>query len=698
MRKINPGTASVTPGDPVIAGSYVTLQYTYTAGHPIDDSGYIKIAFRYAGDFGTFQFTDPDKPNYCTLRTNGDCKLVPRWDQKGNTRPWGTTCYIKITGGFLDTGEKIYLTVGDTSGGSPGWQVQTFTEQTFEFKTYADPIATYQFKEIDNSPTLSIIPGKPVTPVLIAPSEAEINAPFTYFLKREDRWGNPAGETRKLTHSGFPGEGIERITYDDPDTGKQAVSNPVRVVPAFGKKRLFWADFHGQSEETIGTNSIEDYFSFGRDKAFLDICAHQGNDFQITDDFWKKINLITEEFYTPGSFVTFPGFEWSGNTPLGGDRNVYYKESGGVISRSCRDLLPGEESVYPDSPDADSLFKNLNGPAPFAFAHVGGRYADASIHDEDIEVAMEIHSAWGTFEWLIDDAFSRGYRIGICANSDDHKGRPGASYPGNKKFGSYGGLTCVLSGELTRESVYQALQRRQFYATTGSRIILDVTAELASQIILSMGDEHKIMAPVTLKITAAGTAPIEYLQIKNGPDVINTVYPDSPEQYGKKRIKLMWGGAEVKGRARLVEWDGSMEIDGNRIQDIKGINFWNPDRGLQVQNDASAVWESITTGSDAGIALTLEKKNEGIIRIKTKQMSVTVPAAEIEREPRVWKCGGLHKELRIYSLPDGEPSSTLEYSVTLNADDLKKRMNPVYVKLVQEDGHKAWSSPIFITE
>ncbi|MFP4383185.1 MAG: DUF3604 domain-containing protein [Spirochaetia bacterium] len=694
MRKINPGTASVTPRDPVIAGSYVTLQYTYTAGHPVDDSGYIKIAFRFAGDFGTFQFTDPEKPNYCTLRTDGDCKLIPRWDSKGNIRPWGTACYIKITGGFLNTGEKIYLTIGDTAGGSPGWQIQTFVEHTFEFKTYADPIATYQFKEIDESPVLSIIPGKPEKPVLTAPSEAETDKPFTYFLKREDRWGNPSGKAQKLSHKGFTGEGIERIIYDDPETGRQAVSNPVRVVSKFPKERLFWADFHGQSEETIGTNSIEDYFSFGRDKALLDICAHQGNDFQITDEFWEKINSVTDDFYSPGSFVTFPGYEWSGNTPLGGDRNIYYKESGGIISRSCRDLLPGEESVYPDSPDARSLFKNLKGPAPFAFAHVGGRYADASIHDEDIEIAMEIHSAWGTFEWLLDDAFSRGYRIGICANSDDHKGRPGASYPGNKKFGSYGGLTCVLSGELTRESVYRALQERKFYATTGSRIILDVTAELASGDILSMGDERENESPVTLNIKTAGTAPIEYIQIKNGADVIETVYPVPREQYGKKRIKVMWGGAEVKGRARMVEWDGSLEIERNRITDIAGINFWNPERRLRIQNDSSASWQSITTGSDAGIALTLENKNEGTIRINTKQKSVWVPVKEIEREPVVWECGGLRKELRIYSLPDTEPSSIQEYSVTL--DDLKKPFNPVYVKIVQEDGHKAWSTPIFI--
>ena len=39
-----------------------------------------------------------------------------------------------------------------------------------------------------------------------------------------------------------------------------------------------------------------------------------------------------------------------------------------------------------------------------------------------------MHSAWGTFDWLIKDAFKLNYKVGIVAASDGHKGRPGASY------------------------------------------------------------------------------------------------------------------------------------------------------------------------------------------------------------------------------------------------------------------------------
>ena len=45
-------------------------------------------------------------------------------------------------------------------------------------------------------------------------------------------------------------------------------------------------------------------------------------------------------------------------------------------------------------------------------------------------------------------------RVGIVANSDGHKGRPGASYPGAALFGAVGGLTCFLVPELTRQSIW----------------------------------------------------------------------------------------------------------------------------------------------------------------------------------------------------------------------------------------------------
>src|SRR5262249_27251073 len=115
--------------------------------------------------------------------------------------------------------------------------------------------------------------------------------------------------------------------------------------------------------------------------------------------------------------------------------------------------------------------------------HVGGRYADVKYaHDGRIERTVEVHSSWGTFEWLLHDAFEMGYRVGVVCHSDDHKGRPGATTPGASSFGAIGGLSCYFMSELTRDALFEALRTRRHYGTTGARLFLDVRATFAADV------------------------------------------------------------------------------------------------------------------------------------------------------------------------------------------------------------------------
>ena len=172
--------------------------------------------------------------------------------------------------------------------------------------------------------------------------------------------------------------------------------------------RRYWADLHGQSGETIGMGTAEEYFRYARDKAFIDMVGHQGNDFQITDTFWKELNELTARFDQPGKFVCLPGYEWSGNTGMGGDRNVFFRHEGRTIRRSSHILVEGETSsdaIY----TADKLFEALRARTAVVIAHVGGRYADVKYaHDGRVERCVEVHSTWGTFEWILHDALREG--------------------------------------------------------------------------------------------------------------------------------------------------------------------------------------------------------------------------------------------------------------------------------------------------
>jgi hypothetical protein len=696
MQSTDLGRAHIQPNEVVEAGAFITVTYTYIAEYPIDETGYLKIVFRQVSDFGTPQFDNPSKPNYCTVHTTGNCRIRPRWENRGHRRPWTRALFLRIADGFLDKEENIVVVFGDRSKGSSGWQIQTFCEDTFEFKTLVDPIATYGFKAISESPTLSIVPGSPVRAVCITSSQIRVNEGFTYYLKLEDRWGNPVGKPIEKWHSGFTSDGVQTIVASDEKTGLSARSNPIEVTRRKTYLHPLWADFHGQTEETVGTNTIEDYYTFARDYSLLDICAHQGNDFEVTDDFWKAINTTAHKFYQKGVFVTFPGYEWSGNTPLGGDRNVFFISEDGHITRSSTELLFGKRSKFEDSPTAEDLFKNLKNQSipTFVFAHAGGRYSDLSIHDSDIELAVEVHSAWGTFEWLVEDALKKGYRIGICANSDGHKCRPGASYPGATEFGSLGGLTCVLSQRLDRKGIYEALKARHFYATTGNRSLINLRLTTDDGETTMMGDVVAFgkSTPI-LNVNIAGTNPTESVAVRNGLDTFQVLRPYSGNDLGN-RIKIIWGGAEVRGRARIVRWDGNLHIHNNRITNTTAINFWNANQPLKQLGWDQLEWQSITTGGVAGVIVELEEANAGSLEVKTLQRRIEINIESIGMEPVIWDCGGLHKRIEIYRLPSRQNSSEFSFNLPLTA--LHEGDNSVYVRVVQEDGHMAWTSPVYL--
>ena len=79
--------------------------------------------------------------------------------------------------------------------------------------------------------------------------------------------------------------------------------------------------------------------------------------------------------FTAGRFVFLPGYEWSGNTALGGDRNVIFPEEGRVIRRSCHALVEDLSDHGSDALNARARHAALRAESRPALCvpHVGGR-------------------------------------------------------------------------------------------------------------------------------------------------------------------------------------------------------------------------------------------------------------------------------------------------------------------------------------
>jgi hypothetical protein len=736
------GSATLTPSGSFEAGSLQSFTLVYTAGaFGIDDTGSIKIGFRFATDFGPVQFTDPKGQGYTTVEASNGATLETKWEFKRNIRPWNRSLYIGVVKDFLAPGDTITIRFGDRRQGSPGIRVQTYCESQFEFRVFADPIATYDYVALPENPKISIVPGPGVHWRAVLPTLVRAGEPFRLSIKADDKWGNPSNlvdRTLRLEadgpvaglpatlrfapgrfagvvdglHIADPGDRTVRVRDDSGQ--KLCRANPLRVVANDAALVQFWGDTHGQSNETLGTNTAREYFEFGRDKAFLDVMGHQGNDFQITGAFWRELNALTREFDRPGRFLCIPGYEWSANTAVGGDRNVHYRHEGETIHRSSHAQIADAADIVDENADAHTaheLFAKLRGKDCVVVAHVGGRYADIKFAHDPMETAVEVHSAWGTFEWILRDAFEKNYRVGIVANSDGHKGRPGACYPGASFFGSYGGLTCFLAERLDRDAIFESMRRRRHYATTGNRAFLSVMAELAGEAEvflrdpaagpsnsertrrLIMGDIARVSdGEVDLAIEVNGSAPIERLDIFDGLDLIETVRPYTAGDLGA-RVRLVYEGAEYRGRARTTTWDGSLTIDGNRILRTAVINTWNLDRGIQRQDATSLTFKAVTTGNYGAIDLWLERA-AGKLAFKTAPLSGEAAIAELGVEPRVFAAGGLERAVKLQRLPEvmTEPRMALRRRIKVRpAGDTR-----LYIRVQQEDGHRMWSSPIYL--
>jgi hypothetical protein len=729
----------LSPG-PFVAGSYAELILVYTAGtFGIDDTGMVKVSWRTTSDLSKPQFTKSDAPNFTTVEASNGAKLEV-WFDRLNVRPYANTLLIRVGRGYLRAGDTLTIRLGDRRSGSPGLRLQTNVERNVELRTSVDAFATYEFCELPEQPAFDLTAGPAARWKAILPSLAVVGESFRLAIVAEDMWGNPTEDaegTFKIRSSqalrGLPdsiaivkGDGpcvIENIVSDsagDLDleimaNGRVvAQANPLRVVSAAPLRR-YWADLHGQSGETIGMGTAEDYFRYARDIAFVDMVGHQGNDFQITDAFWKRLNELTAQFDRPGKFVCLPGYEWSGNTGMGGDRNIFFRREGRPIRRSSHILVEGDTStdaIY----TADKLFEALNAEDCRVIAHVGGRYADLKYaHDGRVERTVEVHSSWGTFEWILHDALEKGYRVGVVCHSDDHKGRPGATAPGASTFGAIGGLSCYFMPELTRDALFEALRKRWHYGTTGTRLFLDVRGRFERDVTgfsedpnlgpvqefsvreVMMGDIIRPKGvPMKLSVEVIGTAPLERVEVLHGTQVVQSERSFTASDL-RRRVRILWQGAEYRGRGRETMWQGNLKIEGNRIVRFALVNFLNPERKVQEVTQGTALaWTSVTTGNLAGIDLWLEDARAGRLRIETNVVSGEVDLGRLADGTVAFDGGGLGRKLSVYRLPEADWSRRLglEHRVAFKGGaDL-----PVYLRVTQVDGHQAWSSPIYLID
>ena len=329
-------------------------------------------------------------------------------------------------------------------------------------------------------------------------------------------------------------DGPVRITVRDVERGLAAQSGPTQAV---GERGHYFGGIHFHTRLSVdGDRESRAAYSYARDVLNLDVVAM--TDHAPIGPGWAECLAVNEEFYEPGRFVTIPAWESSNAY---GHANLYLRSpavDGGTWhwkpERCPSEVVWAEDVVMvPHHP-------NCGQPIEYGQhrAVMGKTFYWSQYHWEFPNKRarlVEIVQGRGNFEadaldeyWgirmgglgaAVQDAFARGWRLGFVAGTDNHQGHPTQNSSG------YVGMTCFRATELTREAVWQAMDERRTYATSGVPIVCDYAVNgLRSGAEGAWAEGERVHFSASLH----GTAPVERVEIiANG----QCVWQDAPNAW-----------------------------------------------------------------------------------------------------------------------------------------------------------------------
>lgn len=363
------------------------------------------------------------------------------------------------------------------------------------------------------------------------------------------------------------GEGVFWVKALDVRSNYEAVSNPI-IVREKGM-RLYWGDLHRHSILGDGAWKPKTVYMHARDIEHLDFVSISEHDLnQVTyymvkdhdltrvpdvrhrEGKWEYLESVAREFNAPGRFVTLAGYEWTSHEL--GHRNIYFS--------------PGMETEYPNHIDpptdtADGILGHFENRDVVIIPHHpawrGGEemkdVIDWGSKEFSRQKLVEVYSQHGCSEYYrnpypihgdsimflalprgldddgnpdkevpwyipikgyqptdasppgngnyVQEALADGRKLTLIAGSDAH-------FMSHYKMSYRNGLMGAWAPELTSSAIWNAMDSRLVYGTTGARIFVEFFVNGKP-----MGSDMKVSSPPDLTGRVIGTAPLEKVEI-----------------------------------------------------------------------------------------------------------------------------------------------------------------------------------------
>jgi hypothetical protein len=728
---------TASSGGPFAASSFTTLTQTVTIGEmPMRIGGVFMLARTLQNDGGPPQVDDPAADNYVTVRSSNPRARfvkhpVPWVGMHGGFRGAQPNAGFQLGGEALQPGDQVMFTYGDRSGGSRGLRMPTFSNDKLLHPIYIDLEANGKFLTPE-WPRFNVIGNQTASVRATAPSIVTPGERFELAVRSEDDHYNRAtgpipgyeislnGTSVRTVPAGTEGLTVVRdVHIDQPGTYRIEVrsadgkfttqSNPVWVEqnPA---QRIYWGETHAHSGFSEGMGTIDGFYKWGREDAWLDFGGLSEHDIWLDDSEWKAMNDAVRK-YTDSRFIAFLAYEWTVNRQYGGHHNVWFRTPGhsrvpAQMNYTLSRLYQGLRTKY--------LTKDVM-VIPHAHQAADWRYSDP-----DLEHVVEIASTHGDFEWFGNYYLQHGAEVGFIGASDDHRTRPGYSPASEGELQTMNAIMAVRAKQKTANDIFDAMLERATYATSDAkRILVDfrVNHEMP-------GRRAAYSAQRRIHARVSGTGPLDKFEIIKNGEVIYTQRFAEAEFKPASRVEVgFYSDSEpyIRDNPRGYRtWKGYVDIQGAQVASLRSYfnnptasfvrqDANNPSR-LQFRDESRGRTEPFVlelTGMTPSTRLVfhLDQTVEQGVAPPAVRPAATIPGGVVElpfNEFGALNGGIVKKELHVDRYTDSITARLVNLAAPMDGElDYADMSNPqpgdyYYLRVTQLDGARAWSSPIWV--